>query len=84
MLHDRDLDSLQPAARDEVRRLQRSYVETWVAALRRDRPDLDADGAHVRAHACFGLLNATPHLDPPLMAVSRPVLGRMALAALAA
>jgi len=60
-VQDRDLDSLSPAAARRVRSLQRAYVETWVQALLRVRPDLDADGARVEVHALFGLLNSTPY-----------------------
>lgn len=83
VLHDRDLDSLEPGSRAEVRRLQRAYVATWVAALRAERPDLDAAEAELRAHACFGLLNSTPHLDDARLGeVGRAVLARMAATAL--
>ena len=60
-VQDRDLDNLSPGAARRVRSLQRAYVEAWVQALLRVRPDLDADGARVEVHALFGLLNSTPY-----------------------
>jgi len=78
-VQDRDLASLSPADQRQVRRLQREYVELWVDQL---VPPLTRDDARARAHAVFGLLNATPHIED---AESRaPVLKAMALAALAA
>lgn len=85
VLHDRDLDSLEEEARTRVRRLQRSYVSTWVDALRDERPELDQEQAELRAHACFGLLNATPHLPSTARGpATRETLARMALAGLRA
>jgi AcrR family transcriptional regulator len=81
----RDLESLPPGARREVRRLQREYVAVWVGALRRSRPDLDEPTARAVVQATFGLVNSTPfsgrELDPGALG-SR--LRGMALAALAA
>jgi len=84
VIQDRDLDSLAAEARREVRRLQRSYVGVWVVALRDACPGLGEQDARVRAHACFGLLNATPHLDPAIRDDARTTLASMALAALLA
>ncbi len=72
-VHDRDLGSLAHADAAQVRRLQRRYVEVWVAVLARLHPAADADACRVRAHAVFGLINSTPHsragqLDRPAMA----------------
>ena len=78
-VQDRDLASLSPADAHQVRRLQRAYVELWVDQL---VPPLSRAEARARAHAVFGLLNSTPHLeDAPTLA---PVLRTMALAALRA
>jgi len=44
-----------------VRRLQRRYVEVWVAVLARVHPADDAATCRARAHAVFGLINSTPH-----------------------
>ncbi len=84
-VQDRDLANLSAPLAHDVRSLQRAYVELWVAALRRVRPDLGLAEARVRAHATFGLLNSTPHStstgpDPEIAALLR----RMALAALVA
>jgi AcrR family transcriptional regulator len=84
-VHDRDLANLGDEPRRKVRRLQRLYVEVWATALREVRPDLTEAEARSRAHACFGLLNSTPHSavgvdEAPL----RAQLSAMALAALTA
>ncbi|SOC46301.1 transcriptional regulator, TetR family [Blastococcus aggregatus] len=60
-VHDRDLGSLAEADAAQVRRLQRRYVEVWVAVLARLHPAADAAACRVRAHAVFGLINSTPH-----------------------
>lgn len=60
-VHDRDLASLSDADRRTVRRLQREYVELWVAVLDGLRRTIPAAALRVRAHACFGLINSTPH-----------------------
>jgi AcrR family transcriptional regulator len=75
-VQDRDLASLSPSDAHTVRRLQRSYVELWVDQL---VPRLSRAEARARAHAVFGLLNSTPHLEGADLA---PVLRTMALAAL--
>ncbi|MGB8651127.1 MAG: TetR/AcrR family transcriptional regulator [Mycobacteriales bacterium] len=78
-VHDRDLASLSPADSHQVRRLQRAYVELWADQL---VPPLARDEARARAHAVFGLLNSTPHIDDPQSRA--PMLRAMALAALTA
>lgn len=55
-----ELDRLPEQPRREIRRLQRLYVEEWVAVLLRLRPELDAAESRVLAHAAFGLMNSTP------------------------
>jgi AcrR family transcriptional regulator len=82
VVQDRDLANLPPASRHEVRQLQRRYVEIWVDALRRLRPDLSEEAARVAAHGTFGLLNSTPHTGRGPEAVT--LLRRMALTALLA
>lgn len=57
----RDLDSLAPAAAEQVRRLQRDYVDCWCAALAAHEPALAPEAVRVRVHAVLGLLNSTPH-----------------------
>ncbi|WP_106813818.1 SACE_7040 family transcriptional regulator [Microbacterium timonense] len=60
-VQDRDLASLSDEDRHTVRRLQREYVEVWIAILSTVHPDRDEDELRVRAHACFGLINSTPY-----------------------
>lgn len=59
-VHDRDVAHLDDADRAEVRRLQRAYIELWMATL---TPLVDApsDELRLRVQACFGLINSTPH-----------------------
>lgn len=82
-VQDRDLASLNVAEGRLVRRLQRSYVELWVAVLERLDPGLDRATARVMAHATFGLLNSTPYsVGARDREASRPLLEGMALAVL--
>jgi AcrR family transcriptional regulator len=83
-IQDRDLAHLPIAAKRQVRRAQRQYVETWVDVLRRLSADLDENEARLMAHATFGLLNSTPHSVKPgaRRDSSRAVLRAMTLAAL--
>jgi AcrR family transcriptional regulator len=83
VVQDRDLDNLPDADRRRVRRVQRTYVEIWVEALRRLHPDLAVEDARVAAHGAFGLLNSTPYSRPAPDQLAG-VLRRMALAALGA
>jgi AcrR family transcriptional regulator len=62
-LHLHELDRLPEEPRREIRRLQRLYVEVWVAALTALRAELAAAEARVLAHAAFGLMNSTPFLS---------------------
>jgi AcrR family transcriptional regulator len=62
-LHLHELDRLPAEPRREIRRLQRLYVEVWVATLTALRPELAAEEARVLAHAAFGLMNSTPFLS---------------------
>lgn len=86
-VHDRDLARLSDDDRHTVRRLQRQYVELWIAVLARVHPDRSPEDLRVRAHAGFGLINSTPYSvralrDAPADAVVRDALSTMALAAL--
>ncbi|MBL1075526.1 TetR/AcrR family transcriptional regulator [Nocardia sp. 2] len=82
-IQDRDLENLPESARRQVRRTQRQYVEVWVSTLRDLHPDLPESAARTQAHATFGLINSTPHSAPAATATrARPILRRMALAAL--
>ncbi len=87
-IQDRDLGNLPPAAKRQVRRKQRQYVEIWVGVLRRRDPNLTDTEARLTAHAAFGLLNSTSHSVKPgttkaAEASSRTVLRAMTVAALA-
>jgi AcrR family transcriptional regulator len=84
VVQDRDWSSLPDDARENVRALQRSYVDLWAAQLRLVDPRLDRDAARASAHAAFGLINSTPHsgkLPPEAM---RDLLTQMATRALLA
>ncbi|KIQ62157.1 TetR family transcriptional regulator [Kitasatospora griseola] len=92
ILHDRELLHLKEEDRRRVRRLQRGYVELWVAVVREAFTALAAAGAEPVAraavHAVFGLLNSTPHSAAPQqaapaeLAAERTGLSREAMAAL--
>jgi AcrR family transcriptional regulator len=57
-----ELDRLPDEPRREIRRLQRLYVEEWVATLTTLRAELNPSEARVLAHGAFGLMNSTPFL----------------------
>ncbi len=80
-VHDRDLASLTPDDNRLVRRLQRAYLEVWVAVLRRREPALTLDAARTTVRATFGLLNSTAHgRGRRDRAETGRILGPMALA----
>jgi AcrR family transcriptional regulator len=86
-IQDRDLPSLPPSAKRQVRKAQRQYVEIWVDVLRQLNSELNEDDARLMAHAYFGLLNSTPHSVRPSAtkraeASARAVLRVMTVAAL--
>jgi len=88
-VQDRDLASLADEDRHTVRRLQREYVEVWIGILSAFHPDRPDSELRVRAHACFGLINSTPHSvralrSHPTDGAVRGILETMALAALTA
>lgn len=85
-IQDRDLAHLPVAAKRQVRRAQRQYVEIWVDVLRRLNGKLNEADARLMAHASFGLLNSTPHSVKPgaVPGASRAVLQAMTVAALSA
>jgi AcrR family transcriptional regulator len=60
-VQDRDLASLAPDDRQVVRELQRAYVDVWTGVLGRLHRRRGEDELRVRAHACLGLINSTPH-----------------------
>jgi AcrR family transcriptional regulator len=59
-VQDRDVAHLSDEDRAAVRRLQRTYIDVWIAAL---APLLAAtpEELRLRVQACFGLINSTPH-----------------------
>jgi hypothetical protein len=63
VVQDRDWESLPQDAREQVRTLQRAYVDLWATSLRRlhGGRSLGLDRARAMAHAAFGLINSTPH-----------------------
>lgn len=85
-IHDRDLVHLSDADRDEVRRLQRAYIELWIDALA-PLHVAGRDELRLRVQACFGLINSTPHSTRAAdrgQAATAAVLAAMAEAALRA
>ncbi|KQW47489.1 TetR family transcriptional regulator [Nocardioides sp. Root1257] len=82
VVQDRDWESLPAEAREQVRALQREYVDLWAAELRLLDPALDLPTARSMAHAAFGLINSTPHSGLLPDARMRELLSRMALGAL--
>lgn len=88
-VQDRDLASLSDDDRHTVRRLQREYVELWMAVLADLHPTRSEADLRVRAHACFGLINSTPHSvrrvrAAPADSTVRGILESMASSALTA
>jgi AcrR family transcriptional regulator len=86
-IQDRDLPSLPPTAKRQVRKSQRQYVEIWVDVLRQLDDSRSESDARLMAHATFGLLNSTPHSVRPALgktteASARAVLRAMTVAAL--
>jgi AcrR family transcriptional regulator len=83
VVQDRDWSSLPDEARERVRWLQRRYVDLWADRLREVHPGLTRKEAHARAHACFGLINSTPHSRMLPEQQMRAMLREMAAGALA-
>ncbi len=82
VVQDRDWEALPPAAREQVRSLQRAYVDLWATELGLVHPDLTPDRARAMAHAAFGLINSTPHSGLLPHAAMRALLADMAAGAL--
>ncbi len=82
VVQDRDWESLPTRAREQVRSLQREYVDLWAARLREVHDGLGQDEARAMAHAAFGLINSTPHSGLIADERMRQVLTDMACAAL--
>lgn len=82
VLQDRDWQSLPTDAREQVRGLQRSYVDLWAEQLRGLHQELAMDRARAMAHAAFGLINSTPRSSLISEPQLRTLLTSMATAAL--
>ena len=82
VVQDRDWSSLPADAREQVRALQRAYVEVWAGQLRLVDPSLPVETARATAHVAFGLINSTPHSALLPDAAMRELLRAMALGAL--
>lgn len=82
VVQDRDWSSLPPDSREQVRSLQRAYVDLWAGQLRLLTPGLSLEAARAMAHAAFGLINSTPHSGLLPDEEMREVLTAMALRAL--
>jgi AcrR family transcriptional regulator len=82
IVQDRDWSSLPAESREQVRSLQRAYVDLWADQLRLLVPGLSLDAGRAMAHAAFGLINSTPHSSLLPDEEMRGVLTSMALRAL--
>ena len=82
VVQDRDWSSLPADSREQVRSLQRAYVDLWASQLRLITPSLGLDATRAMAHAAFGLINSTPHSGLLPDEQMRSVLTAMALRAL--
>jgi AcrR family transcriptional regulator len=79
----RELANVPAAARRQIRRLQRLYVEEWVTVLSELSPHAAPAVLRTAVHATFGLLNSTPHSASELPAeATAELLHAMARAAL--
>ncbi len=82
IVQDRDWASLPESAREQVRGLQRRYVELWADRLRELHAGLSPRKARAMAHAAFGLINSTPHSGMLPEQEMRTTLSEMASRAL--
>lgn len=81
-VQDRDMSSLTPEARREVRRLQRKYVELWTDVLVRFGDPMPRQEAQTRVQAVFGLINSSPRLPDLETSRQSKLLALMAHSAL--
>lgn len=81
-VQDRDMSSLTPEARREVRRLQRKYVELWTDVLVRLGDRMPRQEAQTRVQAVFGLINSSPRLPDIETSRQSKLLALMAHSAL--
>lgn len=82
VIQDRDWAALPDDAREQVRSLQRRYVDLWAGQLRMLHPGLKPAESKARIHAAFGLLNSTPHSSLVNDRALRQILVDMAVRAL--
>jgi AcrR family transcriptional regulator len=82
VVQDRDWSALPVEAREKVRQTQLAYVEVWVDVLRSLQPSLTVEQARARVHACFGLINSTPHSAVVSDTEMHRILSEMTLRAL--
>jgi AcrR family transcriptional regulator len=82
VVQDRDWESLPADAREQVRTLQRRYVDVWAGRLRELHDGLTLGSARAMAHAAFGLINSTPHSGLLPDDAMHDLLSAMALRAL--
>ncbi len=82
VVQDRDWESLPVQAREQVRALQREYVDVWAGRLRELHRGLGMDHARAMAHAAFGLINSTPHSGLLPDEAMRDLLTEMAVCSL--
>ena len=61
-VQEQDFGSLDETQATQLRRLQRKYVEVWVAQILIARKGISTDAARTMAHAIFGMLNSTPRI----------------------
>lgn len=86
----REAQNLAPDALRSHRRLQRRYMEKWVDALVKERPEVDVEEGRLMVRAAIGLVHsiahrsANPYRDRRDRDRERDSLIRMARAALAA
>lgn len=62
-VQEQDFSNLDEAQAKQLRRLQRKYVEVWVAQILIARKGVSIDAARTMAHAVFGMLNSTPRIN---------------------
>ena len=82
VVQDRDWESLPADAREQLRTLQRAYVDRWATQLQGLHSGVDLAAARAMAHAAFGLINSTPHSALVAEGHMRTLLTQMALRSL--
>jgi AcrR family transcriptional regulator len=57
----REAQHLAPEVIRAQRRLQRRYMEEWVVALHKERPDVEIEDARLMVRAAIGLIHSVAH-----------------------